>query len=930
MRRQLRRALLTLTAAACLFLLAPASSHADDEPKEERNKECLCEDGAYGACQHFLRNPKGATEDPCWCHKCRTFSEHDGRTVPENMAATCFTSSRMGCYLKRHAVAWGITCSECVEDDDCCPNKGAANCPDCGEGGENHFSDANKQKVREHLAREQKFFKKPKKVIVAFNKNFYICTDPKPLKVKKKGGGSYRIASPHEWAHLMVERAEYARREFIDHFGSGLQVNSRLRMYLPAKPRAATRVQAEYLGSPKTNLRYGGGGGVFCEDLQKRGNDDHRIHMAVRHMIGHLLIASWVVTDPNSRALPPWLFVGVAHWLSRLQSRFRDDATFCGNETAALTDSGDDWERDCAKRAKSGKYAPIEELFGKSASGQLQLNDHKRSWSYMHLALREWRQEWVRVLADLRREKAPRDTFMQHLNCTPEIFHERWENRLLGRRKSLAPGLVEDDFEGNDTPGARERRKLKAQREPAKLAALVRGLGTVTDERTVRVVIDLLKINSELVRETIVITLLKVKDTEVQEAMWPYGLGHKNAMSRAYIARICGRQQLEYALPKLREQLEDKNWYARSEAAVAIGRMQDAESMSALRTMIKDPAEKARVAAMDALAMFGEEAHMAVPLIVKHLKSPQWQLRVTACQALGKIGSMEAVEDLISRMEVESGRVRGDLYGALKEITRDDLGRDPKFWREWWDREKSNAPGGMPKRPDEPTGDGKPGESGPDPDDRYARPEYYGIEIYSARLGYVIDTSGSMAQRFDPDSEAVRVLGNDEKGNPRNYAAKNSITICKEQIAYSLLSLDPRSHFNIIAFGTTIRSMNKNPIPASSANVNKAKGFLRSLPANGETNYYGALRAALDVGKTVDASPNFKSTPDTITFLTDGKPTRGEMTDADTLLEWYTALNRYARVRTHVIAFGNSIDPVLLRGMAERNDGKFIQVREKR
>ena len=37
------------------------------------------------------------------------------------------------------------------------------------------------------------------------------------------------------------------------------------------------------------------------------------------------------------------------------------------------------------------------------------------------------------------------------------------------------------------------------------------------------------------------------------------------------------------------------------------------------------------IAAMDALAMFGEDAHMAVPLILKHLASSQWQLRVTAC-----------------------------------------------------------------------------------------------------------------------------------------------------------------------------------------------------------------------------------------------------------------------------------------------------------
>ena len=350
--------------------------------------------------------------------------------------------------------------------------------------------------------------------------------------------------------------------------------------------------------------------------------------------------------------------------------------------------------------------------------------------------------------------------------------------------------------------------------------------------------------------------------------------------------------------------------------------MGDTRSMRGLREMIHDRAEKARVAAMDAVAMFGEQSEMAVPLIVRHLKAPQWQLRVTACQSLAKIGSMEAVEPLIERMEVESGRVRGDIYDALKAITRDDLGRKPEHWRSWWDREKANSPNGLPKRPDEPTVTGEPEEK-EDPNNRYAKQEYYGIEIFSSRIGFVIDTSGSMATLFNANPATTKRL-------QRDYQGKNKITICKEEVAYALKSLDPRSHFNIVAFGTTVRTMNKNPIAASGGNVKKGIGFLRGLPASGETNYYGALRAALDLGDTVDSSPSFRSTPDTLTFLTDGMPTRGEMTDADTLLEWYTALNRYARVRTHVIAFGNTgVDLRLLRAMAERNDGRFVHVSEK-
>ncbi len=936
MRQLLKTGILAVATALVLFVAPTIDARAD----EEIDRECICEDG-IGACQHFLRNPKTPTDDPCWCNKCRTFSKHDGKTVPDGVNPLCFTSGRMECYLKRHALAWGITCSACVQDEKCCPYDNSANCPDCGQNSDGNpfetdaFGRDAKATVLDQLAKEQRHFRKKKKnVVVAYNRHFYMVTDVKPMKVKMQGGGSFRLAGTHEWAHLMIERAEYARREFEQHFGSAPAMSKPTAIFVPSKERNAASIQATYMGSARTNISYGGtdsgtiAGGFafngFCQSEQKFGGD-HAQHMAMRHSLGHIFISCWVVVNGNNRALPRWMFVGAAHWMTKLQKRFRDDVTFCGNESKALTGSGKKWESDCAKLARGGKFPPIEELFGKTASGQLTLEDHKRAWAYFHFGLGEWREPFAKALAAIRKQEEPRDAFVQNLNCTPEVFHERIEARLTGKRRSMDPRSVEDDFEGNDTPGFRERKKLRAENDPAKLAALIRGLGTIDDPETAEAVIDTFKYNSALVRENAVVTLRKVDDAEVLEAIWQYGLNHKNAMARAYTARVCGAKELEFALVKLREQLEDKNWYARAEAAVAVGKLKDLNSLSRLRKMVNDPAEKTRVGAMDALAMFGSDAEMAVPLITKHLKSPRWQLRVTACQALGKIGSMEAVEELVTRMEVESGRVRGDIKDALVEITRDDLGRKPENWRKWWDRLKASTPNGLPQRPDEPEPETAEERTKREAlEKRYATQEYYGIEIYSSRIGFVIDTSGSMLSNFTPDPKQATSLS-------REYTGKTKLMICKEEIAQTLKTLDPRSHFNVISFNTTIRPMAKNPISASPGNIKKAFSFLRSLPGKGETNYHGALEAALDLGRTVDESPNFRSTPDTLTFLTDGMPTRGEMTNADTILEWYTALNRYARVRTHVICFGSKgVDLVLLRGMAEQNDGRFIHVAEKK
>lgn len=924
--------LLVLVAALLLAVGAPAPP-AEAAGNPDAIDDCT---SGFGACQHYLRAPGGITADPCFCDRCREYSQHDGSTVPDGMNPSCFTSQRVDCYLKRHSVAWHLACSECAQKVKCCSTAHPENCPDCDGDADPLANDDMGRPARatalQRLTAEKRLFKKPDGVVVVYNRHFYVVTDIGGVKVKMKGGSS-KVFTTHEYAHLMLERAEMARKEFIQNFGDQLKLSKPVGIYLPEKERDAGSIQANYFGSQKTNQLYGGSdkGSVsdgfcfngFCCSAQKFGGDDD-LHFAMRHMIGHSLISCWVVVDGNNRALPRWLFEGVGHWLSRYQDRFKDDATFCSDEGPQRSTSGKGWLADCAGIAADPRSDSIEKLFGKTAIGQLSFDDQKRAWSYLDLCLREWREPFVAMLADLRQQKEVRDAFMSHLQVTPEGFDDRWKARVTGRRRSMSPKADEDEPTGNDTPGARERRSLRNETDPATLAAKIRALGTVDDPKTMDVLLDQFAKNTELVRSTAMVAVLKVQSQECQERIWNYGLAHQDGNVRAYSAHACGKLKLEFAAQKLRAMIpDDKFWLARAEAAIACGELKDANAMSAMRKLVNsDPAEKTQLAMMDALALFGEDAQMSVPLILKQLDSAQWQLRVAACQALGKIGSMEAVETLVTRMEQETGRVREEIRDALKAITYDDLGMKPENWRAWWDRLKANTPNGIPGRPEKPKEAKKAAE-----DDPHAThdgsPKYYGIEIYSSRIGFVLDTSLSMDAFFEPDPRIASALS-------REYKGATKLAICKEEISQTLRTLDPRSHFSIIAFNTRIVTFKKNPVPSSAGNISSAQGWLQSLPPAGETNYYGGLRAALDLDEGPDDSQNFRSTPDTLTFLTDGMPTQGEITDADTLSEWYTALNRYARIRTHVIAFGTKgVDLVLLRAMAERNGGKFVCVTER-
>ena len=138
-----------------------------------------------------------------------------------------------------------------------------------------------------------------------------------------------------------------------------------------------------------------------------------------------------------------------------------------------------------------------------------------------------------------------------------------------------------------------------------------------------------------------------------------------------------------------------------------------------------------------------------------------------------------------------------------------------------------------------------------------------------------------------------------------------------------------KTKIGVWTFGTEVSRWNRGLVPATKQNVESAEGFLRSRTPDGETNFHGALRTALDLGDGESYGPAFNETPDTLTFLTDGTATVGEIIEADVLRRWYAGLARYARIRTHTIAFGVlGVDERLLRGIAEDTGGTFVQVDE--
>ena len=64
---------------------------------------------------------------------------------------------------------------------------------------------------------------------------------------------------------------------------------------------------------------------------------------------------------------------------------------------------------------------------------------------------------------------------------------------------------------------------------------------------------------------------------------------------------------------------------------------------------------------------------------------------------------------------------------------------------------------------------------------------------------------------------------------------------------------------------------------------------------------------------------------DEVFLLSDGEPSTGEVTAADLLLEMVDRANELHRIRFHCVHLGGGGGAQLLRELAQRNDGVFVQ-----
>jgi Mg-chelatase subunit ChlD len=293
----------------------------------------------------------------------------------------------------------------------------------------------------------------------------------------------------------------------------------------------------------------------------------------------------------------------------------------------------------------------------------------------------------------------------------------------------------------------------------------------------------------------------------------------------------------------------------------------------------------------------------------------------------------QSIEPLMAQMELEEGRLQADIGEALSEITGKNFGQSLENWRSWWERTKDRFV--IPT--DEELAKARAARA--EARERYkpsGQTTFHGIETPSRSILFIIDVSGSM------EAEVVER----ERFADGEYPSFRRIDIVKTELARTVEGLESYVNFNILSFATDIDQWKKKLVSANVLNKKSAVDWAKGLEAiggsskeglagvgltgsanleKGKTNTYGALMAGLDIAAPGETDKDYEVEVDTIFFLSDGRPTHGELVDVDDILTKVNEANELRKVVIHTIALGE-FQKSFMERLAKENGGVFVDL----
>jgi HEAT repeat protein len=463
--------------------------------------------------------------------------------------------------------------------------------------------------------------------------------------------------------------------------------------------------------------------------------------------------------------------------------------------------------------------------------------------------------------------------------------------------------------------------EFKKDPNPIVRAAAVEDLGAIDSAVMVEAILDAANDMDIRVTEAAGKALGRMKSDESLDAMLQALSGGN---SKAKLAAILGFASVARPYPAAAKPIaamaSGGSDEQRRAVVKALHNLKDPSTAGPLVAMLDDNEAGLRVMAAEALGDM--KAASAAGALIDKLTASDWALQKAAAEALAKIRVKESIGPLLERFEKEEGILEEVLHKALVAITGQDFLFHRENWRKWWDKYGSGFQvpteaeiAVMKKKAEE----ALKGYYNPN------KKKYHTIETLSRKMIFVIDVSASMRDSIVIPPYAPKEV-HDE------FPDRVKMEIARKELIDLLATLDSNVYFNIIAFAGEVKPWQDSLVSGSMRtsaikHVAKLKALEpprgRSSGEEMKTDTWAALMAAF--GLQDEAVPNWKSRAqvDTIFMVTDGVPTKGQITDVNKLVDAITELNRTKGVVIHVITFDKEEGKKLER-LALRNGGQCV------
>lgn len=336
----------------------------------------------------------------------------------------------------------------------------------------------------------------------------------------------------------------------------------------------------------------------------------------------------------------------------------------------------------------------------------------------------------------------------------------------------------------------------------------------------------------------------------------------------------------------------------------AFTRMKNPAILKLLMKHAKSKDLKVQLLALEGLGNLREPDEKVLKVLYPLVgpKTP-FSIRVTAIHSLAMIPAAENIPVLITAMKT-AGLTREAAARGLILLTNVNFGLDRKKWDEWW-----QANGKQFKLDEDEVRKKHIRDISVDPKEKES--DFYGIPIYSKRILFVIDKSGSMAMGQSPR----RIDG------------------VKTELMRLIHDFSEDIHFNMMFFSHNISYWKgKSLWPADKKIKINAAGYVKIVKPEGATFTDEAMKAAFRF--IVE-----KEQVETVFLLTDGAPFNRDYLPMEPIRQEIAGLNRFVKARIHTIGCftgaaeqPNRGEPTradltnFLKGIAKDNDGMFKEL----